>query len=132
MKKMILTPATSPDTYVACLSGWQRAYVDALRQAVQEAAPELEARLKWGHIVCFHAGPVLLIRAEAARVLFGFWRGQRLLQIEPRLRPGGQYEMATLALTQETPLLKTTVSRLAVEAVRLNRLLGDPAAKSRA
>ena len=49
-----------------------------------------------GPLVYFANGPVLLIRAEEERVLFGFWRGQRLREIEPRLKPGGKYEMATL------------------------------------
>ena len=124
--KMILTSATNPDEYIACLSGWQRDYVEALRRAVKKAVPELDERLKWGHIVGFHNGPVLLMRAEADRVLFGFWRGKRLQQIEPRLKPGGKYEMATLALKKDTPLLEAIVSRLAMESVRLNRLLGDP------
>jgi hypothetical protein len=43
---------------------------------------------------------VLLIRAEDARVLFGFWRGKLLRAIEPRLKPGGKYEMATLELRE--------------------------------
>lgn len=119
--KMILTSALNPDEYIACLSGWQRTYAEALRSTVREAAPELEERLKWGHIVYFLNGPVLLIRAEPTRVLFGFWRGQRLRHIEPRLRPGGKYEMATLELKQDTPLLQETVTRLASEAAKLNR-----------
>ena len=72
---MILTPAKTPDEYVTYLSGWQRAYVEALRGAVRATAPDLEERLKWGHIVYFYGGPVLLIRAEPSRVLFGFWCG---------------------------------------------------------
>jgi hypothetical protein len=124
--KMILTSATNPDEYIACLDGWQRAYANALRWAVRGAAPALEERLKWGHIVCFLNGPVLLIRAEPTRVLFGFWRGQRLRHIEPRLKPGGKYEMATLELKQGTPLLEQTVAILAAEAARLNRVEVDP------
>lgn len=126
--KMILTPAKSPDEYFACLRGWQRDYAEALRLAVLGAAPELEERLKWGHVVCFHSGPVLLIRAEPNRVLFGFWRGQRLRHIEPRLKPGGKFEMATLELEQGTHLLEETVSSLALEAAKLNRVMGDPTA----
>jgi hypothetical protein len=68
----------------------------------------------------------LLIRAEPTRVLFGFWRGQRLRHIEPRLKPGGKYEMATLELKQGTPLLEQTVAILAAEAARLNRVEVDP------
>jgi hypothetical protein len=126
--KMIPTSAKNPDEYIACLDGWQRAYADALRRAVRGAVPALEERLKWGHIVCFLNGPVLLIRAEPARVLFGFWRGQRLRHIEPRLKPGGKYEMGTLELKRDTPLLQATVAVLAVEAARLNRVEGDPRA----
>lgn len=101
---MILTNATTPAEYLACFEGWQQDYAAALHAVVTEAVPELEARLKWGHIVYFLDGPVLLVRVEPSRVLFGFWRGQRLRHIEPRLRPGGTYEMATLEIKQATVL----------------------------
>lgn len=71
-------------------------------------------------------GPILLIRAEASRVLFGFWRGQRLTGIEPRLKPGGKYEMATMEIRDGTPVEPATVRRLAKEAVALNKKAGDP------
>lgn len=117
--KMILTDATTPAEYLACFSGWQQAYTSALHQAVTEAAPELEARLKWGHIVYFLNGPVLLVRVEPQRVLFGFWQGQNLRHIEPRLRPGGKYKMATLEIKQGTVLQRDTVLALARQAMRL-------------
>lgn len=124
--KMILTTARTPDEYLAALAGWQRRYAAALRAAVREAAPDLDEQLKWGHLVYVGNGPVLLIRAEPARVLFGFWRGQRLRDIEPRLRPGGKYEMATLELLPDTPLRRDTVTRLAAAAALLDRVAGDP------
>jgi hypothetical protein len=123
MKNAIV--AATPAGYVAALSGWQRACVAALRAVVLERAG-LEERLKWGHLVYVSNGPVLLIRAEPGRLLFGFWRGQRLREIEPRLKPGGKYEMATLELKQDTPLDQETVRRLTAAAVRLNRDVGDP------
>ena len=126
--KMILTASKTPDEYIACLDGWQRRYAEALRAAVLETAPELEERLKWGHLVYFLNGPVLLIRAEPHRVLFGFWRGKRLLDIEPRLRSGGKYEMATLELLPDTPFERGSAVRLVAEACRLNRSIGDPTA----
>ena len=55
--------AASPDAYIAALDGWRRTQVEALRAAVR-AAGALEERIKWGHLVYLHAGPVLLIRAE--------------------------------------------------------------------
>lgn len=124
--KMALTEATTPAGYLAELSGWQRAYAAALHAAVMEAVPAFDARIKWGHIVYFTDGPALLVRAEPVRVLLGLWRGQRLRHMEPRLRPGGKFEMATLALQEDTALERATVIALAREAARLNRLLGNP------
>jgi hypothetical protein len=74
----------------------------------------------------FDNGPVLLIRAEENRVLFGFWRGQRLRETEPRLKPGGKYEMATLELREGDTIKPAVATRLAREAVVLNRAVGDP------
>lgn len=124
MKKMPLAP--NPQAYLESLSGWQRSYVEALRAAVLESAP-LEERVKWGHLVYFSNGPVLLIRAEEQRVLFGFWRGQRLRGIEARLKPGGKYEMATMELHENTPFERAIAQDLVKSAVALNAALGNPA-----
>lgn len=119
--KMVLTSATDPDGYIACLSGWQRRYVQALRGVVRHAAPGLEERLKWGRLVYLAGSPVLLIRAEPGRVLFGFWEGQRLRHIEPRLKPGGKYQMATLELKEDTPFRQDTAVQLATDAFHMAR-----------
>ena len=123
MKKSV--PAESPAAYLASLSGWRRLYAEALRVAVREASP-LQEVIKWGHLVYFSNGPVLLIRAEQDRVLLGFWRGQRLRGIQPRLKPGGRYEMATLELRHDTSLERRTAVALVKEAAALNASLGDP------
>lgn len=125
MKKQI--PAASPQAYIAALDGWRQRYVDALRSEVIAAAP-LEEIIKWGNLVYLSNGPVLMIRAEETRVLFGFWRGQRLRRIEPRLKPGGKYDMATMTILERTPLERSAVAELVREAVALNASLGDPTA----
>jgi hypothetical protein len=127
MKKSIA--AANADAYVASLAGWRKAYVEAIRAAVLEAGPVQET-VKWGHLVYFSNGPALLIRAEDNRVLFGFWRGARLVDIEPRLKPGGKYEMATLVIVQGTALERSTVVGLVRAAVSLNAALGDPTTAS--
>ena len=71
-------------------------------------------------------GAAQRFRAEEERVLFGFWRGQRLRLIEPRLKPGGKFEMATLEITRGTTIDAFTARRLAAKAVALNKTLGDP------
>lgn len=121
--------ATSPDAYVEALSGWQRALVEQLRRDVRAAAP-LDERIKWTHLVYFSNGPLLLIRAEEKRVLFGFWRGKRLREIAPRLKAGGKYELATWELREGDSVDPALVTRLVQEAVRLNDTLGNPAAPS--
>ena len=123
MKKSV--PADNPDAYVAALTGWRRRRVQALRSAVAKAA-SLQEVIKWGNLVYLSNGPVLVIRAEDERVLFGFWRGQRLQAIEPRLKRGGKYEMATLELAEGTPLDRSTVVELVMKAVAFNAILDDP------
>lgn len=123
MKKIV--PAANPNAYVAALDGWRRDCVVALRTAVKSAA-KLEEVIKWGHLVYSSQGPVLLIRAEERRVLFGFWRGQRLREFEPRLKPGGKYEMATLELRASDTIAPTVAQKLVRAARALNQRLGDP------
>ena len=123
MKRAIA--AATPDAYVAALSGWQRGMVEGLRETVLASAAVAEV-IKWGHLVYLSNGPVLLIRAEEHRVLFGFWRGKRLREIHPPLKPGGKYEMASLELHEGDEISAAVVRRLTKEAVRLNAALGDP------
>jgi hypothetical protein len=117
--------AANPGAYIASLRGWRKACAEALRVGVLDAAL-LDETVKWGHLVFFSNGPALLIRAEDNRVLFGFWRGKRLRDIEPRLKPGGKFEMATLEIVQGTALERSTVIGLVRAAVLLNASLGDP------
>ena len=123
MKKSI--PAASPDAYVKALSGWQRVAVQGLRAAVVASA-KLDEVIKWGHLVYLSNGPVLLIRAEEHRVLFGFWRGKRLREIEGRLKPGGKYEMATVELRENEEVSAAVVRRLVKAALGFNETLGNP------
>jgi hypothetical protein len=118
-------PSPSPEAYVAALRGWKRKLVSDLRSAVLSAG-ELEEKIKWGHLVYFSKGPVLLIRAEEERVLFGFWRGQRLRDLDPRLKPGGKYEMATTELKKGMSVEKVLAENLVTKAIGLNQSLGDP------
>lgn len=123
--------AANPSEYVAALAGWRHDLVARLRATALEAR-EVEEAVKWGHLVYLANGPAFLVRAEDARVLFGFWRGQRLRDIEPRLKPGGKYEMASLELHEGDRLSVALARRLVKAAVELNRTLGDPTRIARA
>lgn len=121
--------ADNSEDYIAQLDGWRLKAVEALRAAVKAAAP-LDERIKWTHLVYFSNGPVLLIRAEAERVLFGFWRGKRLRHIEPRLKPGGKFELATMVLRAGDAVDTKIATELVRAAVDLNREFGDPSRPS--
>jgi hypothetical protein len=118
-------PAANPEAYVAALTGWQRALVEGIRATVRKST-RLEEVIKWGNLVYLSNGPALMIRAEPERVLFGFWRGQKMRDIEPRLKPGGQYEMATVEFGEGDTIDAAIVRRLVKKAMRLNAALGDP------
>ena len=118
-------PAESPEAYVEALTGWQRPLVEGIRATVRKST-RLEEVIRWGHLVYYSNGPALLIRAEPGRVLFGFWRGQQMRDIEPRLKPGGKYEMASLELREGDAIDPAIVRRLVKKAMRLNAARGDP------
>ena len=115
------------DAYVLALRGWRRSCVELLREAAR-SVKGLDETIKWGNIVSLANGPAFMIRAEEERVLFGFWRGARLRALEPRLKPGGKYEMATLEIRQGTVLDSGAMKKLVRAAVALNREVGDPTA----
>jgi hypothetical protein len=117
--------AESPDAYVRGLTDWRSVCVKSLRAAVRKSG-KFEETLKWGHLVYFANGPVLLIRAEKERVLFGFWRGKRLRDLEPRLKASGKYEMATIEIRAGGTVTPAVARRLATKAAALNRKFGDP------
>lgn len=121
--------ADNPADYVAQLDGWRLATVEALRAAAKAAAP-LEERIKWTHLVYFSNGPVLLIRAEAARVLFGFWRGKRLFEIEPRLKPGGKFGSPPWSCAKAMRSIRRSPPSSCVPRLRSTASLGDPSKPS--
>ena len=53
------------------------------------------------------------------------------MKIEPRLIPGGKYEMATVALLEGMSISAARVRQLTRKAVTLNRKLGDPRGAAR-
>jgi hypothetical protein len=69
MKKT--TPANSPDAYVNSLYGWKKEHAENLKDFVLSVGG-LDEVIKWGHLVYFSNGPVLLIRAEEKECCLDF------------------------------------------------------------
>ena len=119
--------AESPDAFVEELSGWRRELVELLRAAVNAGA-EFDEIIKWGNLVFVRHGLCVLIHVEEHRVVFGFWRGKRLTRLEPRIKPGGKYELGNIVFFEGDQIEAGQVERLAREAAKLNDELGDPTA----
>ncbi len=120
--------AESPDAYIAALSGWQFERCTMMRAAIMAAAA-FEETIKWTNLVFLANGPCILIRAEESRVLLGFWRGERLRDVDARIKASGKYELGNLVMTEATEVTEQQVAGLAAEAFRLNAELGNPAAR---
>ena len=117
--------AASPEEYVQSIGGWQRQCVDMLREVALSVGGSDEI-VKWGHLVYMANGPAFLIRAEDDRVLFGFWRGKRMMDIEPRMQGAGKYELRTLHLLEGMDIEPAVAHRLIRDAIALNAELGNP------
>lgn len=112
------TPPADPAEYVARLTGWQLDLVTALREAILSAAP-FDEIIKWHNLVFVGDGPCILIHVEESRVLLGFWRGKRLVELDLRIKPSGKYELGNITFRPDTPV---------DAAQELNRQFGDPTA----
>lgn len=121
--------AASPDAFVEALSGWQRDRVEILRSAISAGA-DFDEIIKWHNLVFVSNGLCILIHVEESRVLLGFWRGKRLVHVDPRIRPSGKYELGNLVITEATAIDPALVTCLAREAAALNERLGDPTKKT--
>ena len=117
----------SPGAFVEAQEGWRRPLVEALRAAILAAAPFDEA-IKWGNLVFYSGGFCLLIHVEDHRVLLGFLRGKRLVDMEPRIKPSGKYELGNWTFVEGDTVDASHVTGLARRAAQLNMELGDPTA----
>jgi len=118
-----------PEAWFADAADWQKPVISAWRAAIVSAS-DFERTIKYGNLFFLHRGPAVLIRHEPERLLLGFFRGKRLLDMEPRLKPGGKYELANLVLREGDVIEAATVAGLAGKAARLNEELGDPTSRS--
>lgn len=120
--------AASPDDYVEALSGWRRERVEMLRVAVN-AGGDFEETIKWTNLVFLLNGPCIVIRAEERRVILAMFRGKRLTQLDPRIKPSGKFELANLVMTEDTEVDPAMITQLARAAAALNLDYGDPTAR---
>ncbi|HKZ54155.1 MAG TPA: DUF1801 domain-containing protein [Anaerolineales bacterium] len=113
------------DGYILGLEGWQREVVTQLRKIVREAAPEAKESIKWAQPVYESHGPFCYIKAFQSAVNIGFWRGADLKD-PGRLLQGSGEKMRHVKLTDEDAIQAEVLADFVRQAVRLNRVKGDP------
>ncbi|MBT9471641.1 MAG: DUF1801 domain-containing protein [Pseudomonadota bacterium] len=119
------------DAYIAALDGWQADTAKLLRQQIA-AAGDLAEDFKWGHPMWSAGGAVCLFKSFKSHMTFAFWRGAQLTDLDPRLEPGGSFNMAAIKLTGPDQITSNEVGRLVAAAIALNREHGDPMKTARA
>jgi uncharacterized protein YdeI (YjbR/CyaY-like superfamily) len=66
------------DAYIAGAAPFARPILTRIRKAFHAAAPEIEERIKWGHVSFVSNGIVGGMAAFQAHATFGFWRAKEL------------------------------------------------------
>lgn len=124
------TPSVAPredtvDGYVAKVAPWQRVVIQKLRELVKTTAPHVAEVYKWGQPVYEHKGPFAYVKAHAAQVNFGFWRGADL--DDPKRMLQGEGERMRHVKILETHVIDDALfGGFIRQAVSLNDKKGDP------
>ena len=113
------------DDYVAKVAPWQRTIIEKLREVVMAAAPSALESIKWGQPVYEHKGPFAYIKAHAAQVNFGFWRGAELDDTKRMLQGEGE-KMRHVKILETHVIDEPTLAAFVKQAVALNDKKGDP------
>jgi len=113
------------DDYVAKVAPWQRTIIEKLREVVMAAAPSALESIKWGQPVYEHKGPFAYIKAHAAQVNFGFWRGAEIEDTKRMLQGEGE-RMRHVKILETHVIDELALAAFVKQAVTLNEKKGDP------
>jgi hypothetical protein len=115
----------SVDDYLTKVAPWQRTVIEKLRVVVKAAAPSALESIKWGQPVYEHKGPFAYIKAHAAQVNFGFWRGAELDDTKRMLQGEGE-RMRHVRILETHAIDELTLAAFVKQAIALNDKKGDP------
>jgi len=113
------------DGYIANLDEPLAAIVSKLRQIVLMTAPGVYETIKWSQPVYESDGPFVYIRAYTNHVDLGFWRGIDIRDPRGLLQGRGE-KMRHLKFTSTAEIDASAISEFIVQAIQLNRVLGNP------
>lgn len=115
----------SVDGYLTKVAPWQRTVIEKLRTIVKASTPNASEVYKWGQPVFEHKGPFAYVKAHAAQVNFGFWRGAEL--DDPKRMLQGEGERMRHVKILETHVIDDGIfGGFVRQAFSLNDKKGDP------
>jgi len=113
------------DAYIAGLDEPFAAIVSRLRQIILLTAPDVYESIKWAQPVYESDGPFAYIKAFTESVNLGFWRGVDIHDPKGLLQGQGE-KMRHIELTSLADVDEQAFSDYVVQAIQLNRVLGNP------
>ena len=113
------------DSYINGLDEPLAAIVARLRQIMLMAAPGVDETIKWAQPVYESNGPFAYIKAFSETVNIGFWRGIEIRDPKGLLIGTGD-KIRHITLRHPAEIDETAISDFVVQAINLNRVLGDP------
>lgn len=125
LTKIVTSEENPVDEYLSKVAPWQRAVIEKLRGVLKMAAPHASESIKWGQPVYEHKGPFAYIKAHAAQVNFGFWRGAELDDHKRMLQGEGE-RMRHVKILETHVIDELTLGAFVKQAFALNDKKGDP------
>ena len=115
------------DSYINGLDEPLAGIVARLRQILLMTAPGVDETIKWDQPVYESDGPFAYIKAFSETVNIGFWRGVELRDPKGLLAGTGD-KMRHITIRHAAEIDGPAISDFVVQAIHLNRVLGDPTA----
>ncbi|MFC1950927.1 DUF1801 domain-containing protein [Chloroflexota bacterium] len=113
------------DGYITTVGEPLATIVSKLRQIILMTAPGVYESIKWAQPVYESDGPFAYIRAYANHVDLGFWRGIDIRDPKDLLEGKGE-KMRHIKFTNTADIDASAISEFVVQAIQLNRVLGNP------
>jgi len=117
------------DDYISSLDDPLAAIVAKLRQILLMTAPGVDETIKWAQPVYESDGPFAYIKSFSDTVNIGFWRGMEIHDPKDLLQGHGD-KMRHITVRHVSEIDSAAISDFVVQAINLNRVLGDPSKNS--
>lgn len=114
------------DDYIKDQDKWKSKILDDLRKLIKKSAPDAKEYIKWSQPVYEDKiGPFCFLKAHKNHVNIGFWWGSKMKDSNGILEGDG-VKMRHIKFFQDSTIDKNVLSDFILEAISLNKKLGNP------